>query len=264
VHYEKRPLPSPEREEPFGAVFILHDPNDWGAELQVTLDVIRGGWPLGSGGNSQTIPVFASNPDLIFAGVYPVPRLACGAYITCLKHLWHTVTGSELDVTLVGKPTRITFDFARGQLGRWARMQAGGGASDSGALGGRAGSSAQAHAESFGTVAGARSFSSSAGVAAATASAALAGHGGRGKEDGVSGAGDAGADAGVDLVHIFMVGDNPAADIRGANSAGGPWKSLLVRTGVFQGGEGDNDRRDPAHRCVAGIREAVDYALSHL
>ena len=28
-----------------------------------------------------------------------------------------------------------------------------------------------------------------------------------------------------------MIGDNPAADIRGANAAEGPWRSILVRTG---------------------------------
>ena len=30
---------------------------------------------------------------------------------------------------------------------------------------------------------------------------------------------------------IFAVGDNPAADVRGANAAGPPWVSCLVRTG---------------------------------
>ena len=31
-----------------------------------------------------------------------------------------------------------------------------------------------------------------------------------------------------------MIGDNPAGDIRGANSAGAPWVSVLVRTGLFK------------------------------
>ncbi len=31
---------------------------------------------------------------------------------------------------------------------------------------------------------------------------------------------------------IYGIGDNPAADIRGANNAGGRWKSVLTRTGV--------------------------------
>eukprot|EP00803_Ostreobium_quekettii_P010448 evm.model.scf_1116.2 EVM.evm.TU.scf_1116.2 scf_1116:15222-17869(-) len=44
---------------------------------------------------------------------------------------------------------------------------------------------------------------------------------------------------------IYAVGDNPASDVRGANMAGGPWVSVLVRTGVFQK-LGQNDKHDPA------------------
>ena len=33
------------------------------------------------------------------------------------------------------------------------------------------------------------------------------------------------------LARIYMIGDNPAADIRGANQAGDPWRSILVCTG---------------------------------
>ena len=32
---------------------------------------------------------------------------------------------------------------------------------------------------------------------------------------------------------IYMIGDNPAADVRGANSAGDPWRSILVCTGSW-------------------------------
>lgn len=58
---------------------------------------------------------------------------------------------------------------------------------------------------------------------------------------------------------IFAVGDNPAADIRGANSAGAPWVSVLVRTGVFQGAH--NDERDPAHVVVSDVLAAVQAGL---
>ncbi len=43
-----------------------------------------------------------------------------------------------------------------------------------------------------------------------------------------------------------QVGDNPAADVRGANRAGPPWVSVLVRTGVFSGPPGSNSPKDPA------------------
>jgi len=48
--------------------------------------------------------------------------------------------------------------------------------------------------------------------------------------------------------------DNPASDVRGANAAGGPWRSVLVRTGVFHGA--GNDAGAPPPRCgqvLAGL-----------
>lgn len=43
--------------------------------------------------------------------------------------------------------------------------------------------------------------------------------------------------------NIYMIGDNPASDIVGGNMYG--WNTCLVRTGVFQGGE--NDEENPAN-----------------
>jgi ribonucleotide monophosphatase NagD (HAD superfamily) len=36
----------------------------------------------------------------------------------------------------------------------------------------------------------------------------------------------------VELSEIYMIGDNPASDIQGANVVG--WKSILVESGVYQ------------------------------
>ncbi|GIM10255.1 hypothetical protein Vretimale_14057 [Volvox reticuliferus] len=61
---------------------------------------------------------------------------------------------------------------------------------------------------------------------------------------------------------IYAVGDNPAADVRGANQAGNPWVSVLVRTGVFQG-PGTNCDVDTARVAVDDVAAAVDAALHH-
>ena len=50
---------------------------------------------------------------------------------------------------------------------------------------------------------------------------------------------------GGEISSIYMVGDNPAADVRGARNAGKPWIPVLVRTGVFSG-EMENSKHDPA------------------
>jgi HAD superfamily hydrolase (TIGR01456 family) len=64
------------------------------------------------------------------------------------------------------------------------------------------------------------------------------------------------------LQRVFMVGDNPESDIRGANdfnsSHGTDWTSILVKTGVFQEGT------KPAYKprvVVNDVLEAVKWAL---
>ncbi|CAI9105237.1 OLC1v1004119C1 [Oldenlandia corymbosa var. corymbosa] len=58
---------------------------------------------------------------------------------------------------------------------------------------------------------------------------------------------------------LYMVGDNPSIDIKGARQAGSPWFSILTRTGVFKG-EG-NHTEHPADLVVDTVEEAVDYIL---
>ncbi|KAI5284631.1 hypothetical protein KEM52_002818, partial [Ascosphaera acerosa] len=58
--------------------------------------------------------------------------------------------------------------------------------------------------------------------------------------------------------HIYMVGDNPQSDIIGGNMYG--WNTCLVRTGVFQGA--DNDEENPANFGVfANVLEAVQAVI---
>jgi ribonucleotide monophosphatase NagD (HAD superfamily) len=286
LHWEHRPLPAGDREEPFGAVFILHDPNNWGAELQITLDVIRGGVPLGSGPSAphgsgagatqQTIPVYASNPDLVFAGVYPVPRLAGGAFTRCLETMFAAVTGGQqLVVTQCGKPTRLTFDCAARQLAAWRTLQ--GDVAESGADAGQRTCSgaadqqtaARQHVRSPATAAGTSSVPSSSserhqsGSASGPASAADASNdtashaGGSAIHHAVAGLPPFDASAHFDA--LYHIGDNPSADIRGALNAGSPWRGILVRTGVFTGAS--NDAQHPAHLVTQGVGDAVDHIL---
>lgn len=59
---------------------------------------------------------------------------------------------------------------------------------------------------------------------------------------------------------LYMIGDNPAVDIRGARQTGHPWFSILTRTGVFKGEE--NHDKFPADLVVDTVEEAVDYILA--
>ena len=58
--------------------------------------------------------------------------------------------------------------------------------------------------------------------------------------------------------NIYMIGDNPQSDIIGGNMYG--WNTCLVRTGVFQGGE--NDENNPANFGVfPTVLDAVQAAI---
>ncbi|ORE04773.1 HAD-superfamily hydrolase [Rhizopus microsporus var. microsporus] len=58
--------------------------------------------------------------------------------------------------------------------------------------------------------------------------------------------------------NVYAVGDNPAADIKGANDYG--WTSILVRTGVFTGK--DNSPDYPAKMVCENVEEAVEKVIA--
>lgn len=58
----------------------------------------------------------------------------------------------------------------------------------------------------------------------------------------------------------FGIGDNPLSDIKGANEAGSKWKSILVRTGIFNSNL-ENDVDNPADFVVEDVEKAVDLIL---
>jgi len=219
------------RDEPFGAILVLHDPNSWGLEIQIALDVLCGG---DHRSGRQVTPYFASNPDLTFAGSFPgAPRLAAGAFTAALAATWaatmppHT---PSLQTTFFGKPNKLTFDYAKGALVGWA-----------------------AWAEEVGWHS----------RAAKVANGNSGGLGGlveeceeRDLELGSTSKNYKIPQSAVAFESIVMVGDNPKADIVGANVAGAPWKSVLVKTGVWQG-EVLHGAEVPGV-CAPTVRHAVE------
>ncbi|KAI1391957.1 putative HAD superfamily hydrolase [Hypoxylon trugodes] len=66
------------------------------------------------------------------------------------------------------------------------------------------------------------------------------------------------------LGRVYMVGDNPASDIRGANDykspVGTPWDSILVRTGVWSPERGGDPKYKPK-TIMDDVQAAVQWAL---
>ncbi|KAF9094740.1 hypothetical protein BGX23_001663 [Mortierella sp. AD031] len=59
---------------------------------------------------------------------------------------------------------------------------------------------------------------------------------------------------------VYAIGDNPYADIAGANGYG--WNSLLVKTGVFQPEGDENHHTHPATAVVDDVEDAVRWIIS--
>ncbi|KAG0047853.1 hypothetical protein BGZ83_007187 [Gryganskiella cystojenkinii] len=59
---------------------------------------------------------------------------------------------------------------------------------------------------------------------------------------------------------VYAIGDNPYADIAGANGYG--WKSVLVRTGVFKPQGQENHAVHPATTVVDHVEDAVQWILA--
>lgn len=60
---------------------------------------------------------------------------------------------------------------------------------------------------------------------------------------------------------FYMIGDNPATDIQGANRAGEHWYSVLTRTGMYTAQE--NDPTHPADAVVEDAVKALDWIIQH-
>ncbi|WWD18993.1 TIGR01456 family HAD hydrolase [Kwoniella shandongensis] len=59
-------------------------------------------------------------------------------------------------------------------------------------------------------------------------------------------------------LNVYMVGDNPASDIAGANAHG--WSSILVRTGVFSDENGETPEHKPTV-IMDDVEKGVEWAI---
>ena len=193
---------------------VFNDPRDWALDTQLVLDLLLSiGGHLGTLSTKNGDPhlpnrgyqqdgqpdLYFSNPDLLWAASYHLPRLGQGGFQAALEGVFNTLTGGptngvQLHKNSFGKPTQGTFEFAENRLRQHRKFL------------------------------------------------------------------HAGDDPGK-LENVYMVGDNPESDIKGANNYKSPthsrWNSILVRSGVYRGG-------DPAYEpkvVVQDVWDAVRYAL---
>ena len=111
---------------PFAAVFAFADSRDWGRDLQLLLDLVRA--DNGVFGTlkdphdpsvwlpERQLPVFFSNPDLLWQNDFPQPRFGQGALQEAAAAIYQLTTGHELQRSTGGKPSRATYEYASNLL----------------------------------------------------------------------------------------------------------------------------------------------------
>ncbi|KAI1302549.1 hypothetical protein EDD11_005595 [Mortierella claussenii] len=184
-------------EKPIDAVMVFHDSGDWGRDLQLCLDALASkGGALGTIKDSeelhstkQSVPIYFSNPDVVWSNEYPVPRFGQGTFKLCLEKIYKNLTGQDLEYTTYGKPMKSTYHYAETLFNKIAPLPAG-----------------QASKRT-----------------------------------------------------VYAVGDNPYADIAGANAYG--WNSILVKTGVFRPKGSENHPVHPATAVVDHVEDAVRWII---
>lgn len=118
------------------AIFIYNDPRDWALDIQLIMDIllsqegIMGTYSSKNNDDSLTNrgyqqdgqpPIYFSNPDLLWATGYHLPRFGQGGFRGALEGVWTAVTGGpskgvELHKTVIGKPYRGTYEFGEKRL----------------------------------------------------------------------------------------------------------------------------------------------------
>lgn len=195
----------------FDAVLVFNDPHDWAADIQIISDAINSENGMLNTLRKETsckpsIPIYFSNRDFLWANRYSLNRFGQGAFRSLVRQLYSEMNNNlPLEDCTIGKPTKLTYDFAHHVLINWREKLLTGNTSDT------------------------RQILPTLGV-----------------EPEVSPFDD-----------VFMVGDNPASDIIGAQEYG--WKSCLVRTGVYRDGSRLGNIKPTM--VVDNVFEAVTNAL---
>ncbi|KAF8629173.1 hypothetical protein AX17_005758 [Amanita inopinata Kibby_2008] len=103
---------------PISAVFVFHDPRNWGLDVQIVCDILLSRGVVGAPPTRSHDPVYEPvelvfcNPDLLWRSDFEQPRLGQGAFKETLLAVYKALTGVSYPYIQYGKPTKATYQFA--------------------------------------------------------------------------------------------------------------------------------------------------------
>ena len=124
------------------AILVFNDPRDWALDAQIILDLLlsKDGYlgTISPKNNMSSLPnrgfqqdgqppLYFSNPDLLWAAEYHLPRLGQGGFREAFEGIWEAVTGGpskgvKLEMQVFGKPFQTTYEFAEKRLQKERNM----------------------------------------------------------------------------------------------------------------------------------------------
>ena len=100
----------------------MSDPMVWEENLQLISDFLisKDGIPgtMRNKNENQYVKFYMTNPDIVYADEFPLPRIAQGSFLHCLRTLYKLMYNSEFDCVQYGKPEKITFEYAGNRMTR--------------------------------------------------------------------------------------------------------------------------------------------------
>lgn len=123
---EEKSIAQPLSKAPIDAIYVFHDPCDWGLDSQIIIDILLSqdgviGTRQPEGQYKQTVPIYFSNPDLLWANAYAHSRFGQGAFQILIEGLYKAITGNSLISTTIGKPSRTTYEYAAKVLAEYQK-----------------------------------------------------------------------------------------------------------------------------------------------
>jgi len=102
---------------PVSAMIIWNDVYKWDECAQIMCDLtssedgtIADKFPE-HGTKTKHIPIYACSNDLVYAGNFRLPRIACGGAVETFKHMYKLLYGLDPEITYYGKPEISTFRY---------------------------------------------------------------------------------------------------------------------------------------------------------
>ncbi|ODV95848.1 hypothetical protein PACTADRAFT_2155 [Pachysolen tannophilus NRRL Y-2460] len=115
--------------KPIECILVFNDSRDMGSDIQIILELLNSqdgflGTKRNFDKNSSkpSIPIYFSNNDFVWANDYQLPRFGQGALKIMIDSLYKHSNGVDfLESTVIGKPEKVTYDYAHHALIDWRK-----------------------------------------------------------------------------------------------------------------------------------------------